>query len=80
MKKLHLNVANGVKWDKTSQKLLVMNELRSVIGFGERILCEFGAKMADNWVERRCWHLHGLPRTESEDLSLITYTSRVYIT
>jgi hypothetical protein len=74
------NVANGVKWDKTREKLLVTNEPGSVIGLGERILCEFGAKMADNWVERRRWHLHGLPGTESEYLSLITYTSRVYIT
>jgi hypothetical protein len=77
IKKRHLNVPNGVKWDKTSQKLLVTNELRSVIGFGERILCEFGAKMVENWIERRRWHLHGLPGTESEDLSLITYASRV---
>jgi hypothetical protein len=68
------------KWgkNKTSQKLLVTNELRSVIGLEERILCEFGAKMADNWVERRRWHLHGLPGTECEELSLITYTSRIH--
>jgi hypothetical protein len=52
IKKRHLNVANGVKWDKMSQTLLGSNELRSVIVFGERILCEFGAKIVENWVER----------------------------
>jgi glutamine cyclotransferase len=30
-KKQHRNVPDGIKWDKTRQKLLVTNELRSVI-------------------------------------------------
>ena len=47
-KKRHLNVPNRVKWDKTSQKLLVTNELCSVIGSAERILCDFGAEMVGN--------------------------------
>jgi hypothetical protein len=44
-KKKPLNVPNGVKWDTMRQTLLVTNEMRSVIGFGEQIPCEFGAKM-----------------------------------
>jgi hypothetical protein len=60
------------KMGQNKLKLLVTNELRTVIGFGEQIWVEFGAEMAENWVERRCWNLHGLPGTESEDRVHIT--------
>jgi hypothetical protein len=76
-KKRHRNVPNGVKWDQTRQKLLVTNELCSVIRFGERIMRAFCAKMVKNWIERRRWRLHGLPGTESVNVGPLTYISRV---
>lgn len=60
------------------QKILVPNELRSVIGFGERILREFGAKIVRNWIERQRWCLRGSPGTESVNFNPLTYTSRVH--
>jgi hypothetical protein len=77
IEKGHYNVRDGVKWDNSSQKLLVTNELHSVIGFGEQILREFGVKMVEHWIERGRWHLHGLPGTESVSLSPSTNTSRM---
>jgi hypothetical protein len=76
-KKQHISVPNRVKWDKTRQNILVTNGLRSVIGFDERIMREFGAKRVENWIERRCWRLRELPGTESVNLNPLTYPSRV---
>ena len=41
-------------------------------------MCEFGAKMVENWIERRRWRLHGLPGTESVNLIPLPYKSRVH--